>query len=493
MAADALKADARRRNRENAAMESLFESKGSSQWDEIEPILDGAMGELPERDRDLVLLRYFENKSFKEIAAAVGISDDAAQKRVGRALEKLREIFGKRGVKVTSTGLAAALLASATQAAPAALTATVTALTGASTAAVGLSIFSQIPLMTMNIKTAAAIVLVIGAVSTAIVVKEHNAAAELREQNETLHATVQRLESEPASVAASGTQVDAVEIARLRKEAAEVHGLRAQVASLTGGDTRPVATGTRPRGVVAAKPEIASNSTIDDWMKIGNDLIKQGKQAEALEYYLWCYDEGMKTEKPSLSVIRTSFLLSNIAELAKNYEPARAAMEERRKALETSVTESSQPDEMAVLELIELNKTVGDPAKSMGLFDQLSATHPARTPLIEHSMEQFIRAGRYQDIVSFSNPEASLDRALTIASFHTTREGDARYQAHTRRNVVKSGGWAIEALSGVGQAERARSVLDKVLKYDSSPETKGELLKYAQRGGNAAMVELLQR
>jgi hypothetical protein len=361
----------------------------------------------------------------------------------------------------------------------------VIAVSAASTAAVSISIFSQIPLMTMNIKTGVSIVLGVGAVSAALVVKEHATVTDLRQQNQTLQAAVQRFESGSNTLG----PVDAVEFARLKKDAEEVHQLRAQMAALTDSNVRPGTAAPRSRQGARAIPEIAVNSNIDDWMKIGNDLIREGKKAEALEYYLWCYDEGMKG-KPGFGGVRTSFLLLDMQKLAQDYEPARAAMEERRLAMERAVTDSTTADVMSVLELIRLNEYGGDPSKSMALFDQLSATHPARTPLIENSMEQFIRAGRYQDIVSFSNPEASLDQALSTAK---TRPDDANYQSYARRKIVKEGGWAIEALSGVGQAERARGVLGKVLKYDSSPETKGELLKYAQRGGNQALIEHLQR
>ena len=52
--------------------------------------------------------------------------------------------------------------------------------------------------------------------------------------------------------------------------------------------------------------------------------------------------------------------------------------------------------------------------------------------------------------------------------------------------------WAIEALAAVGQVERATAVVDKILNFESSPETKGELQKYAERAGNAAVIQYLQ-
>src|SRR5439155_3614661 len=97
----------------------------ATDWTHVEPLLDEAMHALDETDRAAVLLRYFENKSLREVGAALGASDDAAQKRVSRAVESLREFFAKRGVTVGASGLAVAISANAIQAAPVGLAATI--------------------------------------------------------------------------------------------------------------------------------------------------------------------------------------------------------------------------------------------------------------------------------------------------------------------------------------------------------------------------------
>jgi RNA polymerase sigma factor (sigma-70 family) len=72
----------------------------AADWTHIEPLLDDAMEALDETDRAAILLRYFENKSLREVGQSLGTSDDAAQKRVSRAIERLREFFSKRGVAI---------------------------------------------------------------------------------------------------------------------------------------------------------------------------------------------------------------------------------------------------------------------------------------------------------------------------------------------------------------------------------------------------------
>jgi RNA polymerase sigma factor (sigma-70 family) len=127
LAAKVVRSDARRRAREfeAAAMNQLLSAEPDANWDLIAPHLDAALGELNEPERDAVLLRYFERKSAREMAQVLGTSEDAAQKRVSRALEHLRQSFTKRGLSVGASGLAAVIAANAVEAAPAGLAATI--------------------------------------------------------------------------------------------------------------------------------------------------------------------------------------------------------------------------------------------------------------------------------------------------------------------------------------------------------------------------------
>ena len=135
-AADALKARRRRAAREQEAyMQSSLNSGGDAPspstseeiWAQLAPLLDDAMAELGETDRTALVLRFFENKTAREIAEALRMEEAAAQKRVTRALEKLRAIFVKRGVTLTATVIAGAVAANSVQAAPAGLAVAITA------------------------------------------------------------------------------------------------------------------------------------------------------------------------------------------------------------------------------------------------------------------------------------------------------------------------------------------------------------------------------
>ncbi len=122
----------RRRHEEKVAqmMQSDAETNDTL-WDEVEPLLNQSLTALSQTDQDCVLLRFFQGMSFAEAGTALGLSEDAARKRVTRALEKMRRFFVQNGVIVPSTALAVLLTAHAAKAAPAACQASIAQLTTA--------------------------------------------------------------------------------------------------------------------------------------------------------------------------------------------------------------------------------------------------------------------------------------------------------------------------------------------------------------------------
>ncbi len=143
-AAKARRADFSRQHheREASTMNALLsDSDPAAEWERLRPTIDDAIQELGERDREAVLLRFFENRPFTEVGAVLRVSEDAARMRVERALDKLRAAFARRGVTSTGAALAAVLASQAGMAAPGglagAITSTALAGAGAGAAAAG--------------------------------------------------------------------------------------------------------------------------------------------------------------------------------------------------------------------------------------------------------------------------------------------------------------------------------------------------------------------
>lgn len=100
--------------------------------EDLQPWLDSAMGELSKNDRDVIVLRYFSGRSYPEIGALMGTSEAAIQKRVSRALDRLREIFRRRGVDVSMGMVTTAFSMAGAEVVPAEMLATITSAASAS-------------------------------------------------------------------------------------------------------------------------------------------------------------------------------------------------------------------------------------------------------------------------------------------------------------------------------------------------------------------------
>jgi hypothetical protein len=110
----------------------------AADWERLKPVIDDALHSLGERDREAILLRYFEQWSYRAIADRAATTEDGARMRVERALEKLRTTLSGRGITSTAAALGAALEAHAAAAVPPALAAGVTSAALAKAAALGI-------------------------------------------------------------------------------------------------------------------------------------------------------------------------------------------------------------------------------------------------------------------------------------------------------------------------------------------------------------------
>lgn len=204
LAANAVRSHVRRRAREqeSATMRELLSSADDKRWENVAPELDAALGELSEPDRDALLLRYFENKSASEMARILGLSDEAAQKRVTRAIERLRKKFSKRNVVIGASALAGVISANAVQAAPVGLASTITtaaALTGTtvytSTFIAAGKTIAMTTIQKTAIATAFAIVAGAGIYQTHQTAKLRGQIAVIQKQQGPLNEQIRQLES----------------------------------------------------------------------------------------------------------------------------------------------------------------------------------------------------------------------------------------------------------------------------------------------------------
>ncbi len=244
--AKAVRTARRRQTREQEAhfmQELMTDTVTDADWERLRPVIDDALQALNEREREAVLLRFFEGRPFPEIGLKLSLSADAARLRVERALEKMRTVLTRRGVNSTTSALALALANQPVVAAPAELAVAVTgaALAGAAAGSGGLAA-NFMSMTTLQIGLAGAIIAGGGAGFMAQAKTNDGLRAEiatLREQQ----AAVARLRDENralANVAAevASLRVDGTELARLREEVAAARR-QTQAKSLARAEPSP--------------------------------------------------------------------------------------------------------------------------------------------------------------------------------------------------------------------------------------------------------------
>jgi preprotein translocase subunit SecD len=259
--------------REQIAVEMNNMNATSADWRQIEPLLDDAMAALDETDRSAILLRYFENKSLREVGEIeiLGASEDAAQKCVSRAVERLREFFSKRNVAVGASGLAILISANAAQSAPIGLAAaisTAAVLAGTTVSTSTVVAATKIIAMTTLQKTIIGLTL---AATVGTGIYEAHQASRLREQNQTLQQQqaplakqIAQLKSDNESLSNRVAQVNRMpsmssdrlrELLKLRGQAGLLQRQQRELEQkLAAAESRTPQTASQPASSVAWQP-----------------------------------------------------------------------------------------------------------------------------------------------------------------------------------------------------------------------------------------------
>ncbi len=151
VAATMMRGERRRQARESqAAQMKLVEQDSNPNLAQITSLLDESIDKLGHKERAAVLLRFFEQLDFREVGQRLGVSEEAARKRVHRALEKLQLLLARRGVALSATALGAFLLANAATAAPVSLVTTISTAAMAGVANSGSIAIKLLNLLTMT-------------------------------------------------------------------------------------------------------------------------------------------------------------------------------------------------------------------------------------------------------------------------------------------------------------------------------------------------------
>lgn len=245
VASKVLRTERRRQERERQAVAmNTLEDHSAANLATLTPVLDEAVNQLSAEDRAAILLRFFEQKDFRSVGESLGSTEEAARKRVDRALEKLQGLLKVRGVTLSGTALASVLAAHSVSAAPVGFAVAASSFALASAATGAGTTLTILEIMSMTKLKVAVITTVVAAGVAIPWVLQHQTQTKLAEANDALRQQKQQSEqlaaenarltrlAAPPAPAAVATNNSSLELLRLRGEVAR---LRQDAASRTNG------------------------------------------------------------------------------------------------------------------------------------------------------------------------------------------------------------------------------------------------------------------
>lgn len=477
-ASDMVRAERRRRLREqeSQAMQETSHPVSEADWQKLRPMLDEALGELDDDDRDAVALRFFEQQAFGEIGRRLRLTEEAARKRVGRALDRLGAALSRRGVTSTAAALGLALTSQTLVAAPTGLAAAITgtALSGGTVAAVGAGTgglffgFMGASKTTVGVAGAVAVLATGAAFYGLMVAKENRATVAAAEVKYTEAAAQLRVLDERVQVASQRATAAEADRETLRKAVSA-----AQV-------------------VVAASPNVESGPITQEMVKArydrASELASSGNWAAALPELLWCFDTGM-VAVDSYTGVRVSFLTSEIGRMARDYPPAREALRERRDAAAQRMLQNPA-DRGATRDYTALNRALGEEKTTLALYDSLPASDPRRAGLESRELFNLLLADkRYSDILIAKPYDKMATEFRRMADDPAYSGGAGRDARRGRIFVVETAARNVQALAGAGHVDKAKALAELMLAYDNTPETRAIIRDYAKRGGQSNLLD----
>ncbi len=239
--------DRRRQEREQQAMEAHptigLNEADQREAERLQPVLDDALSQLTDADREAVVLRYLAGRSFAEIGGLLGCTDDAAQKRVSRALVRLREVFHHRGITAADGVLGAALALAGAQLAPGGLATAAAAATAAASLETAGGLHSFLMMKTKLALTGAVIALVVAPLTWQQLELrrlrgENRSLREEAAEQEVLRAAAEKLAAALANEAEAGrrrSETERLELLRLRDEVGQL-----RMAQRSGAPPQPL-------------------------------------------------------------------------------------------------------------------------------------------------------------------------------------------------------------------------------------------------------------
>jgi RNA polymerase sigma factor (sigma-70 family) len=236
----------------------------------------------------------------------------------------------------------------------------------------------------------------------------------------------------------------------------------------------------RARDAIALAPD--EDAKAKARAALGRALVAAHRFDAALAEFLWLLDHGAPRTREDL--------LSDLYLLSGHYPPAKNALLERRARAEAAIF-AGQATREAVGDVVALNYTLHDEARSLEFYDRLPAANPLRPVLARRLFAQFLAARRYAESLEAEPPDR-IFQMWSVMQASTLRREKAETLPFVRKTMrehdVRWVADRIEALAGAGALDDARVLLAHAREFDDSPGARAVYRTSLERGGHLKLL-----
>lgn len=220
-------------------------------------------------------------------------------------------------------------------------------------------------------------------------------------------------------------------------------------------------------------PEVVTRQMVDTRYARGKALSRSGDVQGALKEFLWCYKEGMP-RVAGMGGVRQSYLLEEILRLGAEGEAAiRALRDEARAAILAGGSDR-------ILDFGALSDALKDDQAAVQLYDSLPAGDRRRQALAISAFNQFLTAKRYADAIT----GRSYRSMISAVELNMNSGANPRLREYGITSTARN----IEALAGAGELDSAKTLIARLLSYDSSDATKARIQEHLTRAGHPELL-----
>lgn len=242
----------------------------------------------------------------------------------------------------------------------------------------------------------------------------------------------------------------------------------------------------KSNSVQPAKPPTMAE--LNDRLAAAKKMAENGQFQQSLSELLWLYSKGM-TANLGASITRHALVLPVIGKMAAQYPEARTALISLRDEAEKNLRGSPEEAKDAASALGTINRQLNDPQRTFQAYDSLPPNDPARASFARTSVDAFIEAKRYDDVIQ-ALPPAQMDlrfensvrsRDFSKASNPVAAEQD------NRDAIIRQTTRNIEVLAGAGKLDAAQALIDKLVIFDNRPATLALIQERTARAGQSSL------